>query len=146
MPLDHAYVGRSFGPAEAYLVGREKIREFVEAIGDDNSIYLDKVAARNAGHPDVVAPPTFAAVIVQGPQDEVFFDRAFGLDFSRVVHREQRLVHRRPIYAGDMLSATVHVDSIKVLAGNEVVTARTELADAAGESVCTVICTLVARA
>ena len=74
------------------------------------------------------------------------FDPALGLDFSRVVHLDQRFVHHRPVVAGDVLHSTVHVDSIKVLAGNDVIGVRTEVVDATGAAVATAFGTLVSRA
>ena len=34
------------------------IRHFVEAVGDENPVYTDEKAARAAGFPGVIAPPT----------------------------------------------------------------------------------------
>ncbi len=146
MPLDPAYVGRSYQLAEPYPVGVEKIREFAAAIGETGMLSTDRAAARAAGHPDLVAPPTFAIVIVGRAQDGLIFDPALGLDFSRVVHRDQRFTHHRPIHAGDELTAVATVEAIRVLAGNDVLTTRTELRDADGALVCTAVGTLVARA
>jgi acyl dehydratase len=145
MPMDQAYVGRSFPFADSYEVGRESIRQFASAIADDNPMYFDRVVAQSAGHPDVVAPPTFVIAVVARAQDAVMFDPALGLDFSRVVHLDQRFVHHRSVTAGDVLRSTVHVDSIKVLAGNDVITVRTEVTGVAGEQVCTAYGTLVSR-
>jgi acyl dehydratase len=144
--MDAAFVGRSFPLDRPYEVGIEKIREFARAIGDDNPLYHDRVAAHSAGHPDVVAPPTFAIAVIAAAQDAVLFDPALGLDFSRVVHGEQRFVHHRPIVAGDVLGSTVHIDGIRVAAGNDILTLRTEVAGAAGEPVCTAHSVLVSRA
>ncbi len=33
MALDQSFVGRTYPPTEPYEVGREKIREFAEAVG-----------------------------------------------------------------------------------------------------------------
>ena len=63
MALDQSFVGRTYPPTAAYEVGREKIREFAEAIGDPNPAYTDPDAAKALGHPDVIAPPTFAFAI-----------------------------------------------------------------------------------
>ena len=41
-------------------MSRVKIAEFADAIGDPNPVYRDRAAARAAGYPDVIAPPTFA--------------------------------------------------------------------------------------
>ena len=145
MALDPSYVGRSFSAEEPYVVGVEKIREFAAAIGDDNPISSSTAAARSAGHDAVVAPPTFAVVVAARAQDAVLFDPALGLDFSRVVHGDQRFVHHRPILAGDVLSCTVHVDSIRALGSNDVLTLRAELALPDGTPVTTAVSSMVAR-
>ena len=46
-------------PHYIFVVERVKIREFVEAIGDDNPIFLDREAAISAGYQDTPCPPTF---------------------------------------------------------------------------------------
>src|SRR6201992_2245509 len=43
-------------------VNQPTINNWVEAIGDRNPIYTDEVAARNAGHPGIVAPPAMIQV------------------------------------------------------------------------------------
>ncbi|GAA2004876.1 MaoC family dehydratase N-terminal domain-containing protein [Nakamurella flavida] len=144
MPLNTAYLGRAFPPGETYQVGREAIRRFADAIGDPHPLFRDPHAAREAGHADVVAPPTFAIAVLARAQDAVLSDPELGLDFSRVVHRDQRFVHHRPIVAGDELSCTVHVEAMAVLAGNDVLTLRVEISDPQG-GVCTATTTLVAR-
>ena len=63
MPLDPSFIGRTYPPITVYEVGREKIREFAEAVGDANPAYLDTDAAKALGHPDVIAPPTFPFVL-----------------------------------------------------------------------------------
>ena len=143
--MDSSFVGRSFPLGEPYVVGVEKIREFASAIGDGNPISHSTAAARAAGHDALVAPPTFAVVAVARAQDAVLFDPALGLDFSRVVHGDQRFVHHRPIHAGDALYCTVHVDSIRALGANDVLTLRAELSLADGSPVSTAVSSLVAR-
>ena len=145
MPVDSALVGRTYPPSRPYEVGREKIREFADAIGDPNPAYRDREAARKLGHPDVIAPPTFATVIAMKAGYQVSFDPELGLDYSRVVHGEQRFVHERPIRAGDVLVTTVHIDNIRQAAGNDMLYTRAELTTEAGELVCTSYATLVAR-
>ena len=62
-----------------------------------------------------------------------------------MVHGDQRFVHHRPIVAGDLLSTTVHIDAIRVMAGNDVISLRTEVVDPSGDPVCTAFATLVSR-
>src|SRR5258707_1390505 len=101
MPLDPAYVGRSFPPTVPYAVGREKIREFAQAIGAEDAVHLDAAAAASLGHPDVIAPPTFPIVVTAATMRQLIDDRGLGLDFSRVVHGDQRFTYVRPVHAGD---------------------------------------------
>lgn len=144
--MDPSFAGREFPLAEPYLVGREKLREFAAAVGEDAAVTTDPVAARAAGYADVVAPVTFAIAVIADAQDAVLFDPALGLDFSRVVHGEQRFVHHRPIVAGDALARTVVIDAIRNAAGNDIISLRTEVIAEDGAPVSTAYSTLVSRA
>ena len=145
MPLDPAYEGKSYPPTDPYEVGREKIREFAEALGDDDALYRDVDVARTAGHPDVIAPPTFAIILSIRAQSSLVDDPELGLDYSRVVHGDQSFTQHRPICAGDELAATLHVDGIRTMGGNDMVTVRCEITDRAGDPVTTARSTLVVR-
>jgi acyl dehydratase len=145
MALDRGLVGRSYPPSAVYEVGRAKIAEFATAVGDDSPVHRDADAARAAGHPDVIAPPTFAIVVTMDAAGVVLQDPQVGIDFSRVVHGDQRFVHHRPIRAGDRLVSTATIDGARSVAGNDLLTTRVDLADESGEPVCTAVMTLVAR-
>jgi acyl dehydratase len=145
MTIDATMVGRSYTAAESYQVGREKIREFADAIGDPNAVYRDPEAARALGHPDVIAPPTFGILLSMRAGAQVVADPELGLDYTRVVHGEQRFVLARPIRAGDQLTVTVTVETIRTAAGNDILTTRGDAATVDGEPVFTAYSTLVAR-
>jgi acyl dehydratase len=145
MALDRALVGRSYPPSAVYEVGRAKIAEFAAAIGEDDPVHRNADAARAAGHPDVVAPPTFAIVVSLEAAFVVLSDPGVGLDYSRVVHGEQKFIHHRPIRAGDRLIATTTIDAVRSVAGNDLLTTRVDLATEDGEAVCTATSMLVAR-
>ena len=145
MALDAGLVGRSYPPSAVYEVGREKIAEFAAAIGETDPVHRDADAARAAGHPDVIAPPTFAIVLTLSAAGVVVEDPDVDLDYSRVVHGEQRFTHHRPIRAGDRLVATAAIDAVKTVAGNDMLTTRVDLATEDGEPVCTTRSMLVAR-
>ena len=145
MALDQAFVGRKYPPTAPYEVGREKIREFADAIGDHNPAYRDVEAARALGYPDVIAPPTFPIILSLRAGAQVAFDPELGLDYSRVVHGEQRFVYARPVRAGDRLTVTVTVESIRSAAGNDLLTTRADVSTVDGEPVLTAYSTLVAR-
>jgi acyl dehydratase len=143
---DASYVGKALPPAGPYLVGREKIREFALAIGEGASVCRDVDAARAAGHPDVIAPPTFAVTFTM-PMIEAFLrDPDFGWDYSRMVHGDQSITLHRPIHGGDELVTTIHVEDLRTRAGSHMLTLRCEVADTAGEPVATTRAMLVTQA
>ena len=145
MALDPGLVGRSYPPSAVYEVGRTKIAEFAAALGEDDPVHRDPAAARALGHPDVIAPPTFAIVVTLEAANVVLTDPELAFDYSRVVHGEQRFTHHRPIVAGDRLVATLHVDSVRTAGGHAMVTTRSEITTEAGEQVCTAVSTIVVR-
>jgi acyl dehydratase len=143
--LDPSFVGRCYPAPGVYQVGREKIREFAEAIGDDSALYHDPRAARACGYSDVIAPPTFAMILVLRAQQALVDDPELGLDYRRVVHGTQAFTHHRPIQAGDELDATLHVESICTRGGHDLLTVRCQITDAAGAPVTTARAMLVVR-
>jgi acyl dehydratase len=145
MALDPSFNGRTYPPTEPYEVGREKIREFADAIGDPNPVYRDRAAAEKLGHPDVIAPPTFPVVLSMRAGAQVVADPALGLDYTRVVHGEQRFVYTRPVRAGDRLVVVVTVQDIHSKVGNDFLTTKGEVSTVEGELVVTTYSTLVAR-
>ena len=145
MPLDESFVGRTYPPSPAYFVSREKIREFADAIGDDNPLYRDVVAARAAGHPDVIAPPTFPTIVNLKAIEDIVADPKLGLDWSRVVHGEQSFRSRRPIVAGDNLVVIATIEKIMARAGNDFLTLRVDINAESGEQIADAHAVLVAR-
>ena len=145
MALDRGLVGRSYPPSAVYEVGRTKIAEFAAAIGDADPVHRDAEAARAAGHPDVIAPPTFAIVVSLEAATGVLDGPDVALDYSRVVHGEQRFTHHRPIRTGDRLVATTTIEAVRSVGGNDLLTTRVDLTTEDGEAVCTATSVLVAR-
>ena len=137
--------GREFPPTEPYLVGREKVREFARAVFATSPLNFDVAAASAAGYADVVAPPTFAVVIQELTLAQLLAAPDAGIDFQRVVHGDQRFTYTRPIVAGDELTATLTVASVKTLGPHSMVTAESAITDATGAHVVTATSTLVVR-
>ena len=145
MAVNACFTGRTYPPTSPYAVGREKIREFAEAVGAVDVVHLDPALARARGYRDVIAPPTFAVLIAQRCDHQLIVDPEAGIDFSRLVHGEQRFVHHRPITAGDEIVGVLTVDSVKQAGGNAMVITRSELSTIEGEPVCTATSTVVIR-
>ncbi|GAA2549971.1 MaoC family dehydratase N-terminal domain-containing protein [Pseudonocardia hydrocarbonoxydans] len=143
---DASFVGMALAPSAPYLVGREKIREFALAIGEGASVCTDVDAARAAGHPDVVAPPTFAVTFTMPLIEGFLRDPAFGWDYSRMVHGDQSIVLHRPIHGGDELVTVIHVEELSTRGGSHLLTLRCEVADSGGSPVATTKALLVTAA
>jgi acyl dehydratase len=146
VPLDPSYVGHGYPRSEIYQVGREKIREFADAIGDPQPMYRDAAAAQAAGHPDVIAPPTFVMVLFnQYALEAVVRDPGLGLDYDRMVHGDMSFDYVRPVQAGDRLTVTTSIDEIMARAGNDFLTLRADIDTVEGERVVTAKAQLVVR-
>ena len=145
MPVNPDIQGRVFPPTAPYLVGREKVREFARAVFASNPLNFDVEAAITAGYSDLIAPPTFPVVVQEATLAQLLAESDAGIDFTMVVHGEQRFSYTRPIVAGDELTATLTVTSVKSLGGNSMVTAESLIVDATGSHVVTAISTLVVR-
>lgn len=145
MALNRDFVGRSYGPSSPYEVSRVKIREFAAAIGDGNPLYRDRQAARAAGHPDVIAPPTFPIVFSLQSGGEALLDPDLGLNLAMVVHGEQRFEYVRPIRAGDELVMISTITDIRTAGRNELLTIRSDVSTVDGEPVCVTYNTIVER-
>jgi acyl dehydratase len=145
MPVNPDFAGRSFPPSEPYEVSRVKIAEFAQAIGDPSPLCRDRAAAQAAGYPDVIAPPTFAIVITMASSGHAIADEELGLDYSMVVHGEQRFSHARPLHAGDVVVAQTTITEITPRRTMTMLTTRTDITTTGGEHVCTALSTLVER-
>ena len=97
MALDRTLVGRSYPPSAVYEVGRAKLAEFAAAIGSADPVHVDAEAARAAGYPDVIAPPTFAiavtleaAMVVLDDPDRLELMKYCPRQRKHTLHRETR--------------------------------------------------------
>jgi len=137
--------GREYPGVGPYQVGSEDIRNFAAAVKNTHKYHNDVDAARAAGHKALIAPPTYLVTIAQRAEALVVHDTDAQVDFSRVVHADQRFTYHRPVVGGDELFAQLTVTSVKELAGNRLITTQTEISNAKRAPVATVISTLLIR-
>ena len=104
-------IGKTYAPFE-YEVGREKIREYANAIGEHNPVHHDPEAARAAGFENVVAPPMFAVVYSSGSIGPAILDPEVGMNFAMMVHGGQEFVWSEPVCAGDVITTEASVKDI----------------------------------
>ncbi|MFF4699541.1 FAS1-like dehydratase domain-containing protein [Streptomyces chattanoogensis] len=127
--------GHVYPPTEIYEVSRAKIREFAEAIGAGSPAHVDPAAAEELGHAEVIAPATFPFLVVHGVSSRILNGPEWGLADASPVHTAQRIRPSRPVRAGDRLAVTLHVESVRRLAGRDVVQMRGEVRTEDGEHV-----------
>jgi acyl dehydratase len=137
-------VGKTYPPV-SYAVGREKIREFASAVGEDAPVYTDLEAARAAGYQDVVAPPMFAVVYAGRAVGPALFDPDVGIDFARMVHGGQEFVWGPPVVAGDEIGTEVEVKEVAERGGMQFFVFESRSTNQDGEPVCTGTWTNIVR-
>ena len=123
-------VGRTFEGAELVTVSQSQINSFCAVLSESNT---------------TVAPPTFSIRITLEQSQEILSRPEIGLDWSRVVHGDQRFEIKRPIIAGDSFTCSSTIESYKVSSGNEIVSVRSDL-HSNNELVVSTWSTLVVRA
>ena len=108
--LNPDVVGRTYKGANSFTVTQESITAFALAIGEPNIS---------------VAPPTFSISISLTESQSLLQES--GLDWTRVVHGDQRFEIFRPLIAGDAITCSSTIESARVMAGNEIVSVRSDL-------------------
>jgi len=99
-------IGKESDP-QSMDVEKGAIIKFAQAIGDDNPLYSDEVAARDSRFGGLIAPPTFLRSAVAARPDlpfEVPFDRMLdgGSDWEYFV----------PVRPGDRITAVSRIEDI----------------------------------
>lgn len=109
-------IGKRYPPV-LYAVGREKVREYAEAVGETNPLYLDVEAARAAGHADLVAPPMFVVVYSSRAFFPALFDPELEIDFAHLVHGGQEFHWDQLVIAGDEITTALEFKDTSERAG-----------------------------
>ena len=112
MALFAEFVGRTYRADAAHIVSVDEVHAFLHAIGEPSGD---------------IAPPTFAIKLALAESESMMKSSELGLDWSRVVHGDQRFEYHRPIRVGDALDCETVIDAIKSVAGNDIITTRCDL-------------------
>jgi acyl dehydratase len=102
MAVDTSKVGQDFEAAE-FQVEADRIRQYADAVGEDDPIYHDPDAAREVGFRHVVAPPMFV-VVYSAPAMGPPILEVIGDALPRMVHGGQEFVWGEPVCAGDAIT------------------------------------------
>ena len=116
MPVKTEAIGKSYPPVE-YEVGKEKIGEYARAVGEENPVYFDRAAAKDAGFRDVAAPPMFAVVYSWNSAALPALDPEVDLNFAMLLHGGQEFVWGEPVCSGDVIGTVASVKDISEKGG-----------------------------
>ena len=123
-------IGRSFAANEAVTISQSQIDAFAAAIGESDTS---------------IAPPTFAIRISLEQSQNFLTSSEVGVKWDRIVHGDQKFEIKKPLKAGDEVMCTSVIENYKQMAGNEFITARSDLS-VNGEVAVSAWSTLVVRA
>jgi len=104
-------IGRTFKGAEVTITQNE-IDAFCAALGEKDTS---------------IAPPTFSIRISLDQSQAVLTSPEVGVNWDRIVHGDQKFEINQPLKAGDVVRCDSTLENYKQVAGNEFVTARSDL-------------------
>lgn len=141
MAVKPNFIDTHYRVDDVYEVGAEKIREYALAVKNSHPAHHNLEAARELGFEQLLAPPTFVAIFGAIAQARLL--ELGGLDLSRVMQTDQQIIFHKPLLAGARLDCEVTVDSVREMAGSEIIVSRNVITDKAGEPVLTTLTTIV---
>jgi acyl dehydratase len=144
MPVTTKSIGKTYEPV-LYAVGREKIKEYARAVGENNPLHLDVEAARAAGYEDVVAPPMFAVVYSAPSVGPPIFDPDTEINLAMMVHGGQEFEWGPLVIAGDEITTTTSVKDISESDGRGYYVFESISMNQRGERVCRATWTNIVR-
>ncbi len=107
-----------------FVVGREQLRQFAQAIKNDHLAHFDEDAAAELGHDNIVAPLTFVSILGKLVQLDFFRNVDIGIETMLFVQVDQRFVFHKPVMAGDKLWARMDIESVDERFGADIVVTR----------------------
>ncbi|MFE7801002.1 fused (3R)-hydroxyacyl-ACP dehydratase subunits HadA/HadB [Nocardia sp. NPDC057440] len=125
-PVAHAHsmVGRTYRASDHYEVGREKIREFAQAVRNHHLAHWRDDIAAAYGYPGLLAPPTFASVPGHLAYSEIFPTILRGYDLSQMIQTDQMIEYHTTIHEGDRLTFEVCLESFRRAFGGDLIGLR----------------------
>jgi acyl dehydratase len=109
--IDKKWIGYEL-PAATMEIERGRLRFFAKAIGELEPIYTDVKTAREAGYPDLPAPPTFlfGAELDAGTLEGLL--DTLGIPIGKILHGEQGFTYHRPVCAGETITVRSKITDI----------------------------------
>ena len=95
---------------DAFVVGREQVRQYARAVKALDPATHDEAAAAELGHDALIAPLTFASIFAVMIQRHFFQHVDVGMETMQIVQVDQKFMFHRPIKVGDDLTGTMYVE------------------------------------
>ena len=144
--VDRKNIGLELAPV-TWPVERGRVLAFARAIGETRPECLDDSAARDAGLPGLLAPPTFwfGAWADGGTLAEML--QKLQVPIARILHGEQSFSYGAPVCAGDVLTVKTRIADIVDKKGGkmEFITQRSTVTNQRGEHVGELSAVIVVR-
>jgi acyl dehydratase len=128
-----------------YEVGREKIREYAEAVKNDDPAFFEEKYAAELGYDALLAPLTFISVFGYQAQSAFFENANIGIQDAQIVQVDQELKFLKPIKAGDRLYCDVYVHAFRQSFGTDIIVTKNIVTNQDGEIVQETYTTLAGR-
>lgn len=135
MALSEKIVGSHYRHPDYYLVEREKIREYANAVKNPDALFFDEAAAAELGHDSLLPPLTFISVFGYTAQVAFFDSVDIGLNDKQIVHVDQVLKFHKPVSAGDTLYCDVYVDDVRQAHGTDIIVNKVVITNQDGDIV-----------
>jgi acyl dehydratase len=108
-------IGRTFPGTKSITVTQSEINQFCAVIGESDTS---------------IAPPTFSIRISLDQSEAILTSPEVGIKWDRLVHGDQKFEIKRPIKAGDIVTCSSTIESARVVAGNEIISVRSDISTA----------------
>jgi acyl dehydratase len=105
-------VGRTFAGTDVITISQSEVDAFCAVVGETNT---------------TIAPPTFTIRITLTQFEAILTQPEIGLDWTRLVHGDQKFEIFSPVKVGDALTCAATIESYRIAAGNEIVSVRSDL-------------------
>lgn len=144
--IDRKYIGHTL-PAFEVEVEKGRLRFFAKATGQQDRVYGDEAAARDAGHPALPVPPTFLFCLEMEAPNPAAMRELLAIDIGKVLHGEQQFDYHAMAYAGDRLRFEPRIADIydKKNGALEFIVRETRVSNQRGEHVADLRCVTVVR-
>jgi acyl dehydratase len=120
---------------DTFVVGREQIRQYADAVKAKDPASHDEDAAAQLGHPGLIAPPTLMSIFAVMIQRHFFQHVDVGFETMQIVQVDQKFLFHEPIKDGDVLTGTMYIESVNERFGADIVTTRNVCARPNGDIV-----------